>query len=392
MRKKTIYVHIGTPKTGTTSIQAYLTNNDEKLANDGYLVPKSSRLQKKNHILLPNYCLKGKRISDLNIRNGIQSEKQLKQFRDNFYHDFREEISQFEGHGVILSSEQLYGKLQSEKDIQELKNIFEDLYDEIKIIVYIREQAEMLCSLYSTRIKGGNTYTMPGQDRFSRTQIFDFNQRLKLWERVFGIENIVLRIFEKDKLHEKDVVSDFCKAINIPKYEFEPIRLNQSLNAKQCEFLRLINEYIPSQLGRKVNPVRGNLRKMVAATKIESPPVSALINKDYQGVYDERNRELQKRYFGIGTELFRKKPLNEEALDQTLLLNESDKKSIANQIIQNNMGARGVELCKCIAAICGVEYEHENIPMAYVHSLKMNKHGSRFRGNLLQIYHRIYGD
>ena len=371
MEKKTIYLHIGTPKTGTTSIQSYLAIHEEHLRQDGYLVPKSSRYNRKNHTLLSNYCLKKNHITQMNIRNGIDSIERLERFRADFYHDFREEIRQFEGSGVILSSEQCYENFLSIDDVKELKHLFEDLYDEIKIIVYIREQAEMLCSIYSTRMKGGKTYTMLSPRQFSRLGTFDFNQRLMLWEEVFGIENIVLRIFDKEVLVENDVVSDFCKAINIPRYAFAPIRLNLSLNAKQCEFLRLINEHIPVITEKKVNPIRQNIRKMIAGTEIESPPVTALISKEYQAIYNAGNKEVKSRYFENQKELFHKKLLNDYSLDQRSLLTEEDKKNLATQIIQNNIGEENITLLKCIAAIFGVEYENKKIHMDYVHSLQM---------------------
>ena len=89
MIAKTIYLHIGTPKTGTTSIQSYLAKNYKDLYNDGYLVPKASRHNGGNHTLLANYCLKNKRITTMNIRNGIYSMKQLEQFKLDFYHGLR---------------------------------------------------------------------------------------------------------------------------------------------------------------------------------------------------------------------------------------------------------------------------------------------------------------
>ena len=38
---KTLYLHIGTPKTATSSIQKFLAQNREVLESEGYVFPKS---------------------------------------------------------------------------------------------------------------------------------------------------------------------------------------------------------------------------------------------------------------------------------------------------------------------------------------------------------------
>ena len=37
---KTLYLHIGTPKTGTTSLQHFCHDNQQKLAEKGYFYPE----------------------------------------------------------------------------------------------------------------------------------------------------------------------------------------------------------------------------------------------------------------------------------------------------------------------------------------------------------------
>lgn len=40
----TAYLHIGTPKTGTTSLQNFLIINENKVLNQAYIYPKSLRV------------------------------------------------------------------------------------------------------------------------------------------------------------------------------------------------------------------------------------------------------------------------------------------------------------------------------------------------------------
>jgi len=250
--------------------------------------------------------------------------------------------------------------------------LFDGLVEEVKIIVYIREQSDMLCSRYSTSVKNNDQQKISSIEDYAIQNHLNYNLRLKKWEDVFGIENIVLRVFDREKLYQNNVVSDFCKTLNLLVYDSNLTNLNTSLNAKQCEFLRIVNIHMPDLSNKDGFTIRHQLNTMVSNTRIESPPVSSLINKDYQAIYDESNRELALRYFGPGYTLFNKKSLNDFSLDQEFLLSENDKKYLAKQIIESNHHLP--ELCKCIAAIFDVDYQGSKIPLDFVRNFSLSKY------------------
>lgn len=366
MRKKTIYLHLGTPKTGTTSIQEYLTSHAGNLYKDGYLVPETTRHnQNTNHIYLANYALNNERSVQLRSVCLTDTEEELHAFRKRIYRDLREEIEAFPGDYVILSNEHCYRCLNSREETMRLRGLLEGLAERIEIIIYLREQSAMLCSHYSTSLKNNSTKLIRDLESFSRMRELNYNHYLKVCEDVFGKENIKLRIYDREKLYDRDIISDFCQAVKIPHYDYNPVNLNVSLNAKQCEFLRIFNSQIGELKGRKGLRVQHNLNQMVNHTQIQSPPVSALISQAYQQVYEESNRDLVKRYFDQDGALFQMKPLKEQALDQRDLLTEGDKKNLANQLIEK-YGSEEPMLCKCIAAIFDVSYKNKRIPMDYV--------------------------
>ena len=387
-QKKTIYIHIGTPKTGTTSIQNYLASNSDLLSKKGCLVPASSRRYLANHTLLANYCINKTTITEVSIRNGIYTERQLRVFRKKFKNKLSAEIRNFTGSKIIFSSEQCYENLKTQDEIQKLKDLFSDLNVDIKIIVYIREQADMLCSLYSTRMRGGKTFEMPDINEFAGNDVFNYNERLKLWEKVFGIENIILRIFDRSKMIDNDIVSDFTMALGLEKVGFVPQYLNEKLNAAQCEFLRLINEYIPYYRKNRINVIRNGLVDMVEGIKPDSPELSVLINKDYQTVYEQENVKLFQRYFGFEKDLFDKKKLSDKSLSQCEILSEDEKRTMASEIIDKYRNSNEV-LCKCIAAIFNVKYNDELISREFIESLDMNKVSRYQRGGFRRVLKKI---
>ena len=364
-KKKRIYIHIGTPKTGTTSIQEYLALNDQALYEEGFLVPKTSRRHKGNHTLFTNYCINRSQITAISIRNGIYTKKELAKFRRDFYTNLRKEISTFPGHSVVISNEQCYGRLTEPAEIQKLKALFDGIAESIQIIVYLREQTDMLCSFYSSQVKNAKTHTIETLEQFRASELFDYYKKLTPWEEVFGLKNVSLRIFDKEKLAGGDAISDFCTLLGMPFYDTRPERLNETLNAKQCEYLRLANYYLPFFYEGRVNPMRSGLVRLLEATSIQSPPVPALITKAYQDVYDESNKCLAEKYGMDKEALFAKRPLNEEAIDQTTLLSGEDKKDITRQILKN-AGEEHEALCKCLACLFDVEYKGDKLPRAFI--------------------------
>lgn len=366
--KKRIHLHIGTPKTGTTSIQEYLSTNYSRLYHDGHLVPKTSRNCVANHTLLTNYCINKQNITSISIRNGIFTKDALKQFRKNFYQNLREEINSFQGETVIISNEQCYGRLSEVSELEKLKDLFNGLAEQITIIVYIREQSDMLCSFYSSQMKSGKTFKIENLESFQKNGLFDYHNKLKIWEEVFGIENIILRIFNKKNLVENDIVVDFCNTLGLPIYENRPEHLNTALNAKQCEYLRIANQYIPFFHNNRVNPFHRILVESIKHTHIQSPSVVSLINSDYQSAFDESNHLLAIKYFGNSEPLFEKKTLTKTAINQNNILSEQDIADITQQIF-NNASIQNELLSKCVAAIFQQKYRDEFVSIDLVHTL-----------------------
>ena len=54
---KTLYLHIGTPKTATSSIQKFLAQNREVLESKGYVFPKSLHHVSRSHSPASDLCI-----------------------------------------------------------------------------------------------------------------------------------------------------------------------------------------------------------------------------------------------------------------------------------------------------------------------------------------------
>lgn len=175
---KTIYIHIGLHKTGTTTIQNYLLQHIESLSNQGILVPFKHR----NHNL--TYWVNGKKNKE---RRNKQWERFLKKLeRSN--HD-----------KIVLSSEFF------SRDISEI----DTWYDQFELLVtkgyklhfilYTRRADKRFESLFIEAVKGGAPYKSIESFPFER--FIDIYQLTNAITMRFGKDCITVKKFEEAVKH-----------------------------------------------------------------------------------------------------------------------------------------------------------------------------------------------
>ncbi len=259
----TLYLHIGSPKTGTTSIQRFFGANRTLLRKNGFVYPKFPGIE--NHTKLATYAHEeGYHPNDL--RAGVNSPETRADFRRRFAATFRERLQETEGH-LLFSSEHCGALLNSEQEIAILHDLLAQAKTGIKVIFYARQQVEFLASQYSTNIINGRIDALryPSPNNIERN--FNYYALLRRWESVFGREAIIARVFDRSKLAGGDVVRDICEVIGLSERAFaaasRPERLNESLDGETIEFMRLLNKHLPPVVEQNINPDRGNIGALV---------------------------------------------------------------------------------------------------------------------------------
>ena len=247
---KTIYLHIGTHKTGSTSIQRFLARADKALAERGILYPEVGRPetdwsdQYGQHRLY--WALVGKR--------GVES--------DQVWHDLMEEIDAFSGHSVVLSAEGFDGI--GKGDIWRVLNHVSP--HPVRVVVYLRSPLQYLKSAFNQRVKMG-TYRRPFI-RFVEERAPDCNYRdlVGRWDRFDGIEAVDIRLFDKVK-RTPGLEASFADAIGIGFEELQSFSgppINSSPSDKLTQIARWINQFgsLGSE-GRTLERVAGRARNNV---------------------------------------------------------------------------------------------------------------------------------
>jgi len=134
---KSLILHIGTHKTGSTALQQWFSANDEKLRDKGVLYPSSGRPVTGpvwGHHLLP---------WAIQRRRGIDSEK--------VWAELKKEIEASNAHTVVISSEEF-----DDLSKAEVARVAEHLAPwSLRVVIYLRNPYDFMVSYYKQIVKSG---------------------------------------------------------------------------------------------------------------------------------------------------------------------------------------------------------------------------------------------
>lgn len=259
--KKVLLLHIGMPKSGTTSLQDFLYLNAGRLKKYGWCYPD---LIKDMAYLTDEKSEEGQK-NGLCLRRSIiknWSKKKIDILWDNI-------LNYLKYDNVIISDEVIGASpiIDTEKALQN----FCSYYDNIKVIFYLRRQDLFIESLWNQDIKrnlNGDPISV-----FLKTSPYavifsDYLSRIRMMEKIIGRENIIIRIFEKEQFLGKksDVISDFLVTLGsigdkeIPEDEdwLSPKRVNSRLDGDTL-WMKMIFNRKYSQYSSAKNDVVNDL-------------------------------------------------------------------------------------------------------------------------------------
>ncbi len=296
--QKTLYLHIGTEKTGSTTLQAVSGINRKTLMDHGIFYPKSPG--ERSHTKLAAFAADGPRALGLRRLIRLSGGDAYEHFKSHFGDELRAEIQANKCPRVFLSSEHLSSRLRTVQEVSRLATIVRPLADIVKIVVYLRPQPELYLSTYSTWIKSGSTKPLE-PPKMGQHPRYNYEKLLLLWADVFGKDNIIVRIYDRNTLVDRDVVKDFFSIMGYkPGSDIKiPTALNVRLDHDALQFLLVFNKYIPVPLEESINPDRDDISKALE-TKLQGPALAipASILRNIAKSYEKSNARVARRFLG----------------------------------------------------------------------------------------------
>lgn len=224
MKRRRLYLHIGHPKTGTSSLQHYLLQQEQNLRRHGLLFPISGRPARDNPVhfrLFPGAYYHQDR------EDGSDAERAR----------LEDEIARLDPDAVVLSCETAFAE-----NAELLRQAFAAF--DVTILYYIRRQDLWIPSFYAQRIKYARMPEFRPLSGMLDDWIPPYLKTLRRFAEVFGRDHVKVRPFEQNAWNGGDLIRDFLHEIGLDPAGFPAAdrTLNESLKPDYQRFLLACNQ------------------------------------------------------------------------------------------------------------------------------------------------------
>ncbi len=231
---KCLSLHIGSHKTGTSTVQETFKANEGRLLKRGMAFAHIQPWPHLHNFL--DYVTPGQIVPD-GFR--VVDPTRLAQF-----------LAAYPADHVFGSSEN-FSFMFHQAPIDALADALRKVFDQVKIVVYLRRQDRHAVSHHQEGAKPdrphegqlwGHALTpLPDPQPHQRLYL-DYDRRISLWENAFGSENVTVRVFDRSLLRKGDIVDDLLWVLG-----YNPVGLerkpdvNPSLGRVQTKIGHLAN-------------------------------------------------------------------------------------------------------------------------------------------------------
>lgn len=256
--KKRLIIHLGLPRTGTTSIQSFLRSNEAALKSCGIWYPKFDP-ERYIKITGPQDSLSIKTtIANLNrgvyhlilsmaVRQSPQGAKPKDlQISPAVWNDFLEEFENGNCHTAIISFEG-FGATPSQYNLEKLKNSLSKF--QITGIVYHRSYDSWVKSLFEHSIRGKGRYKFDVERLMGQgsVRVHPFINRIDSIKKNFLLDEIIVRSFETAAKSD-NLLRDFFVSLNLDEAwkslpHPERARANSAFSPSQTLVLLQLNQW-----------------------------------------------------------------------------------------------------------------------------------------------------
>lgn len=254
--KKLCIVHIGMPKTGSTSLQlSFLRgfkNNEYRYANLGANDIKSGNHSGMIYSLFSNhaenyhYNIAYKRDKE---QIKLHNEKNLALLIDGFLNT--------PANVELISGEDIYHL--EDAGVIKLHNFLKEYFHKVIIVAYVRAPISLMASTFQQLIK------YHGLSEFDFRSIYHPYKNFSRFDDVFGRDNVYLWKFAHATFLNGNVVLDFATRLGIELNVTTGIQENQAISQEAVSILFAYNKYggdnkvIYSKLRENLNNVVSNI-------------------------------------------------------------------------------------------------------------------------------------
>jgi hypothetical protein len=232
---KTVVMHIGYPKTGTSSLQWFFHARRDDLRAQGVYYPLTGQTEEHAHHRLA-FALAENAYEEVGRRE-----------RKVLFEDLAAEISQCGCDTVLLSSELFLSRLELIRASAEFSQLFEA--KQLRVVCVLRSQETFLESLYRQFILDPTVRFAGPPETFLETYgtVGEYHTKLSAWADFVGKDNLVMMIYEQ-AVHSGGLIPSFCHLLGVDvghlaAGDFDVWRNVTHNNVSGIEFMRMANRF-----------------------------------------------------------------------------------------------------------------------------------------------------
>lgn len=299
---KKLLLHVGCPKTGTSSIQDFLVLNRQDLLDSGFYIPsflQRDESQSGPHAwttllsfeedriepLVADFCEHGISWADIRSRKKIILAEKLHQYGDFTW---------------IVSDEILSARMKDDGDLERLGDLLVRHFNACEIIFFIRNQLDSAIGQWTTDLMNGSVQdriSMPDELPEDPARYLDHKSLISRWATFFSDCKITVRRYSYTTLIENFM--DISEISSQKSFKM-PSTVNKSLSESACRILLRFNSnhphisenYYPSAFRRYI-PIA--IQKAFAG--LPKPKPSRLLMEKYMQFFKESDEWMLRNFF-----------------------------------------------------------------------------------------------
>jgi len=236
-----LVLHIGTGKAGSSSIQFFLRDNRDRLAERGILYPRTPG--RARHVQLGLFAKSYPDLAESPEWARFKQNDPAK-FRKRFRRRLLAEIEESGLSRVLLSDEVLFGA--SLPTLRRLAGFTEAIAGSRRLVIYLRRQDDHMVSRYGQGVKIGWVKRLDEWAHEDMSDLYDYRARLGRHRQLFSPATLAVRRFEAARFVDGSLFQDFLDAAGIDARVSDLLPVadrNRSMDGETTEFLRLLNLY-----------------------------------------------------------------------------------------------------------------------------------------------------
>lgn len=314
-----VILHIGTHKTGTSSIQTILAANRDALASRGIYYPENRYSNRNVNFIGRDLAAKRYDEPAQYIKNSLKKAR----------------VSGCDT--LLLSGESFYAMMgmfyllqgfqvedywaQEEEAVRALSGMLEGV--EVKVCCYVRRQDLFLDSLYNQFVKQSPGYA-GDLNTFIRLSgpVADYAAHLDLWARIFGKEAIFAASYDALK---GDLFQDFASRAlgfdDVSGFKSPPQRINERLPTDLLLFKRILNRIeMPRAEGYMAYRTVARMAQSETGSASKGLSISDEERDALLKAHEDGNARVAKDYLHLGTSLLFERPVPSKVEIQAVTL------------------------------------------------------------------------